>query len=152
MGRAVVASGIKTSTTTLLLRIPGGRHWPQGEGGRILYKEPICRDSWRVIVAAPVILSGCVGWLVFGSIAWLPMRSFCGKRMNYLPISVPDEQGLGLGFRNSVLEVLVALLVTSYFYQRMSIYYTMPDGERGFPKAEDLHCHMCSFLVVVVEE
>ena len=77
------------------------------------------------------------------------MRLFCGNRMNYLPISVPDEPGLGFGFRNSVLEVLVALLVTSYFYQRISIYYTMPDGGRGvFPKAEDLYCDMCSFVVI----
>ena len=77
------------------------------------------------------------------------MRSFCGKRMNYLPISVPDEPGLGLGFRNSVLEVLVALLVTSYFSLRISIYYTMPDGERGFPKSGGfVLSYMCSFLVV----
>ena len=64
--------------------------------------------------------------------------------MNYLPISVSDEPGLGLGFRDSVLEVLVALLVTSY--QRMSIYYTMPDGERGFPKSGG--SYMYSFVVV----
>ena len=77
------------------------------------------------------------------------MRSFCGKRMNYLPISVPDEPGLGLGFRNSVLEVLVALLVTSYFYQQISVYYTMPDGERGFPKSGGfVLSFMCSFVVV----
>ena len=79
------------------------------------------------------------------------MRSFCGKRMNYLPISVPDEPGLGLGFRNSVLEVLVAL-VTSYFYQRISIYYTMPDGERGFPKSRGfVLSYVFIFIILLIK-
>ena len=34
-----MASGIKTSTTTLLLRIPGRHHWPQGEGAEYFIKS-----------------------------------------------------------------------------------------------------------------